>query len=189
VVSGNAQVKFLNRNSRVQVQGVAVPYLALRNFVVETGRPLSEAECEGGARVAVLGPTTATNLFDAGEAVGETIKVNGQAFRVVGVLRSKGDQGWYNPDDLVLIPYSTAMKSLFGLNRLREINVSGEIGGDLAALQTAITAVLRRRHQLSADAEDDGKQPRRRAEHRCRRRAGRMQHGARRWAQSDRLCR
>lgn len=155
VVGGSAQVKFLNRNSRVQVQGIAVPYLSMRSFTVEQGRALSEAECEGGARVALLGPTTATNLFDEGDAVDETIKLNGINFRVVGVLKAKGDQGFFNPDDQVLIPYTTAMKTVFGISRLREIDLQVAAGTDSDKAQTAVVNHLRKRHRLAPDAEDD----------------------------------
>jgi putative ABC transport system permease protein len=114
VVGGSAQLKYMNRNSRTNYIGTAPSYFTARNFEVEHGRPFNENESEHMARVAVIGPVTAENLFGASEAVGETLKLNGINFQVVGVLKSKGDQGYFNPDDQVLIPYTMAMKQLLG---------------------------------------------------------------------------
>jgi putative ABC transport system permease protein len=155
VVGGSAQVKRLARNSRVQVQGVARPYLEMRNFEVDLGRNFTEAEVEGGLRVALIGPTTASNLFAGDEAVDQVIKLNGINFRVIGVLKSKGDQGWFNPDDQVLIPYEVAMKAVFGLTRLREIDIQGDGTASLDGIQAAVTRELRRRHRLQEGAGDD----------------------------------
>ncbi|MCK6489503.1 MAG: ABC transporter permease [Planctomycetes bacterium] len=155
VVQGMGQVKFLGRNTRVQVQGVALPYLPMRGFEVERGSAFSEAQVESSARVAVLGPVTAENLFGGAEPVGALVKVNGIGFTVVGVLKAKGDQGWFNPDDQVLVPYTVAMKQLFGLTRLREIDVQGAEGADLTQVQADVTRLLRRRHRQAEGSGDD----------------------------------
>jgi putative ABC transport system permease protein len=155
VVGGSAQVKYMNKNARANVIGTAPTYFAARSFEVEFGRCFTELEAERIARVAVLGPVTAENLFGASDAVGETIKLNGINFLVVGVLKSKGDQGFFNPDDQVLLPYTTAMKQLFGLDYLREIDVLGADGADLSAVQAQATALLRKRHRLQPEAADD----------------------------------
>ena len=91
------------------------------------------------ARVAVIGPVTAENLFAADEPVDSIIKLNGINFRVVGVLKSKGDQGWFNPDDQVIMPYTTAMKQLFGQDYLREVDVQADSEEDLDPVEEAVT--------------------------------------------------
>ena len=155
VVGGSVQVKYLNRNARVSVNGTNVSYFLARGFAVEKGRAFTDAEAENMARVAVLGPVTAENLFGASDAVGENVKLNGVNFRVLGVLKSKGDQGWYNPDDQVLIPYTTAMKQLFGVDYVREIDLLAADGADMTRMQADATALLRKRHRLQAQTPDD----------------------------------
>ena len=154
-VNGSAQVKYLNRNSRTTVVGTAVTYLPIRDFEVEHGRDLTDQEVEGMSRTALLGPVTATNLFDTDDPLGKTVKINGINFQVVGVLKSKGDQGWFNPDDQVIVPYTTAMKQLFGLDYLREIDVQAADDADLKEVQESIITVLRKRHRLEEGVEDD----------------------------------
>jgi putative ABC transport system permease protein len=158
VVNGNAQVKYLSKNTRTSIQGIAVTYPGIRSFEVEHGKMFSEPDVERQARVAVIGPLTAENLFGPDDPVNQTIKINGINFLVTGVLKSKGDQGFYNPDDQVLVPYTTAMKQLFGLDYIREIDIQAEdtlTTPELSKLQDAVMALMRRRHHILAGAPDD----------------------------------
>jgi putative ABC transport system permease protein len=155
VVGGSAQLKYYRRNTRASVVGTSVTYFGIRAFEVEKGRAFTEGEAERMARVAVLGPVTAENLFGADEPLGATIKLNGINFRVLGVLKSKGDQGWANPDDQVIVPYTTAMKQVFGVDSLREIDIQTADSASLDAAQEAVTQLLRRRHRLRPGADDD----------------------------------
>jgi putative ABC transport system permease protein len=154
-VQGNAQVKHLNRNARATVLGTSITYFGVRSFEVERGRAFTEGEVERAMRVAVLGPATAESLFGTDDPLGQTVKLNGINFRVLGVLKSKGDQGWFNPDDQVIVPYSVAMKQLFGLNYLREVDVQAAEDADLDDVEQQVSALLRRRHRLQPEAEDD----------------------------------
>jgi putative ABC transport system permease protein len=175
-VNGTVQAKYLDKNSHTQATGGAVTYFQIRNFEVEKGRAFTEGESEGLARVAVLGPVTAVDLFGTDSPLNQQIKLNGINFTVVGVLKSKGDQGWFNPDDQVLIPYTNAMKILFGLDYLREVDILGADGFDLTKLSgeppstdpwhregivhttpppmDSVAGLLRKRHHLQ-DAEAD----------------------------------
>jgi putative ABC transport system permease protein len=155
VVNGNAQVKYYNRNTRTSVLGTAVTYFPIRAFDVDKGRVFTETEAERMARVTVLGATTAENLFASDDPVDATIKLNGINFRVLGVLKAKGDQGWANPDDQIIVPYTTAMKQLFGVDYVREIDIQIQDGADLNTVQDAATALLRKRHRLQPEADDD----------------------------------
>jgi putative ABC transport system permease protein len=161
VVNGNAQVKYLSKNTRTSIQGTAVTYPLIRSFEVEYGAMFTEPDVERQARIAVIGPLTAENLFGAGNpegAINQTIKINGINFRVAGVLKSKGDQGFFNPDDQILVPYTTAMKQLFGLDYIREIDIQADetLGNaGLSKLQDDVMALLRKRHRILAGAPDD----------------------------------
>jgi putative ABC transport system permease protein len=145
----------MNKNNRVTITGTGPTYFAIRSFTVERGRPFTDSEAERLARVAVIGPTTAGNLFDTDEPLGQAIKLNGVNFTVIGVTKAKGDQGYANPDDQVLIPYSTAMKQVFGVDYLREVDIQAADGADITQLQKDTTTLLRRRHRLQTDSADD----------------------------------
>ena len=155
VVSGRrVQVKYGNRNTNCNAPGVAPTWLDIRSFEIEKGRVFTENEVEIMARVAVLGPTTVENLFGGSDPLGETVKIKGINFRVIGVTKSKGP-GWGNPDDQVIIPYTTAMKQLLGLDHLTEINIQAADGADLREVQDQVARVLRKRHNLLPEAPDD----------------------------------
>ncbi len=155
VVQGNSQLKRLGKNARANVLGTSITYFGVRAFEVDRGRAFTEGEVERASRVAVLGPVTATNLFGEEDPIDQTFKIENMAFRVIGVIKSKGDQGWFNPDDQVIVPYTIAMQQLYGLEHLREIDVQMEPKADLAKAQEAITSVLRRRHKLQPGVPDD----------------------------------
>jgi len=155
VVNGMAQVKHFNRNTHAVINGIAVTWLPIRNFEIGKGRTFTEGEVEAGQRLAILGPVTAENLFGRDDPIDQPIKIKAINFRVVGVLESKGDQGWFNPDDQVLVPYTTAMKQLFGLNYLREIDVEAIEGRDQSEVKESITALLRKRHRILEEDDDD----------------------------------
>jgi putative ABC transport system permease protein len=154
-VGASAQMKFMGRNTRSRVTGTTATYLKIRDFQVERGRVFTEPEVASMARVAVLGPVTAENLFGPNDPIGQVIKLNGINFTVIGILKAKGDQGWFNPDDQVIVPYTTAMKQLFGLDYLGEIDVQATDGADLTAVQNAVTALLRKRHRIQPGVPED----------------------------------
>ena len=157
VVRGSGQARYFNKNTHTSLSGVAPTYFVIHDFKVEHGRPLNDVDCDAAARVAVLGPTTAENLFgtDFAWGVGQDIGVNGVAYRVIGILASKGDQGWFNPDDQILIPYTTAMTQVVGQTYLNEVDVSAADESRLDRVQAKATRLLRRRHHLGPDATDD----------------------------------
>ena len=156
VVRGRAQVKYFNKNNSTSVIGTGITYFPIRNFDIEFGRSFTEGEVERMARVAVLGPATVKELYSPGEDPLDTIiRVNKDNFRVVGVLKAKGDQGWFNPDDQIIVPFTTAMKTLLGQEYLNEIDIQGRRGVDLASVQEATSTVLRQRHRLLPGRPDD----------------------------------
>jgi putative ABC transport system permease protein len=155
VVSGSAQLKCLNRNTRCSVVGSSVTYLPIRGFEVEKGRAFTEAEVESRAHVILLGPVTAQDLFGQNDPLGSLVKVNAVNFRVVGVMKSKGDQGWFNPDDQAIVPYTVAMKELYGRDYLSEIDVIAADESELSKIQEGLTALLHKRHRIQGVQEDD----------------------------------
>lgn len=155
VVQGSAQVKYFNSNSRTGVMGVAVTYQVIRNYDVEFGRFFKSGESDRMARVAVIGAETATNLNFTKDNLGEQIKIKGINFQVTGILKSKGGGGMFNQDDVIMIPYTTAMGILLGKDNLDSIDVMGEAGTDMVRLEEDLTALMRKRHKILQSKEDD----------------------------------
>jgi putative ABC transport system permease protein len=160
VMNGTVQAQYFNKNSRLSVIGTTTTYFPIRNFEIEKGRMFTETEADKLARVAVLGPMTVQNLFGTDEPVGQQVKLNGINFLVIGVTKSKGDTGFFNLDDQAIIPFSTALKEVFGQtavhkSSIREIDVQGADSADVSKLQDDTSALLRKRHKLSTDAQDD----------------------------------
>ena len=135
--------------------GTTPTYLPIRDFEIESGRMFTDFDVDHWRRVAVLGPVTASNLFGFSDPVGQVIKINGINFEVLGVLKSKGDQGWFNPDDQVIIPYTVDMHVLMGVTYLREIDVQCQAGSDLDEVQNDIFALMRQRHKTPVGMPDD----------------------------------
>jgi macrolide transport system ATP-binding/permease protein len=112
-----AQVEYNRLNWSTNVQGVTPSYLPIRNWTVAGGRPLSEEDESSAARVCLLGQTVASNLFgDHTDPVGAYVRVKNVDMQVIGVLEAKGQSGWgQDQDDVVLIPFSTAERKVLGV--------------------------------------------------------------------------
>jgi putative ABC transport system permease protein len=155
VISNGSQVKYRNQNTRTNVIGVAPPYFVLRNYPIERGRSFTEAEVDGFAHVCTIGPKAVEDLFGEDDPLGETIRVKNVNFRIIGVQKTKGDQGWHNPDDNVHVPYTVAMEQLFGQKNVQEFYVQVAEGCDIEKVMSKMRMVLRREHRLQSDQEDD----------------------------------
>ena len=154
-VSSRAQVKYLNKNSNTTIVGTSPEYLVTANFTVEKGRFFTDSEIRYRDRVCVLGKTVVDNLFETIEPVGKTVKIKGVGFHVVGVMKEKGASGWRNPDDQVFIPYSTAMKRVFGEDYLSSISIQANDDKLLEAAETEVTELLRKQHEIPINKELD----------------------------------
>ncbi|HUW61932.1 MAG TPA: ABC transporter permease [Candidatus Bathyarchaeia archaeon] len=155
VVQGRGQVKYYENNASASLLGTSVTFFPIRAFELDKGRLFSDIECELLAHVAILGPVTVENLMGQDNPIGAIVKINGMNFQVIGVTKAKGDQGWYNPDDQVIVPYTTAMKQMLGVDYVREIDIQCKSGADLNTVQDAVTTLLRRRHRILPEALSD----------------------------------
>lgn len=153
-VSQAAQVKAGNKNDNVTVYGVGVNYQQVNSHRIEKGRFFSDEENKRRGRVLVLGSTTAEDLYGTANPVGKSIRVAGQKFQVIGVLKKKGGVGPRNPDSGVYVPLMTAMKRLFGLENVQNITAQAKSSDVMSAAQSEITALLRKRHKLTSATND-----------------------------------
>ncbi len=150
------QVEWGLSNGSLSINGVWPSYFTIQNQQLVAGRLFTEAEERGRRRVAVLGAAIGDTLGTPTEnLVGETIRIRGIPFEVVGVLATKGAGGFSNPDDNIFIPLSTAQIRVFGTDRVQSILVQAaseeQIGHALAEIDT----VLRREHRLRASQPSD----------------------------------
>ncbi len=151
-LDGSVQAKFGNKNSRVEINGEAPPYFEIRNFEIEKGRAFNDTEVERADKVVVIGPKTRDDLFGEGvDPVGQTIKVNGANFTVIGITKSKDE----NSDDNLWAPYTTVMKQILGQDHIEQIYIQVKDGVDMAVAQAAVEDVLRRQHRIQRGQPDD----------------------------------
>ena len=148
-----------NLNAQTQVTGALPNWLDIRKFTLASGRFFNDAENAGMRRVAVVGSAVIDNLgLQTPEAlIGENVRLGGLQFQVIGVLASKGQTGGFgnNPDDIVIIPLSTARYRLMGTNEVNSINVLAASEDQIPQAQAEIQSILRREHRLAAGKKDD----------------------------------
>ena len=151
----SAQLKFRNKNTNTTVRGTGENYRRLANFEMQKGRYFNQQEINVAKRVCVLGATVVKNLFAEANPLGETIKVDGKNFMVIGMTEPKGALSWFDPDDQIFIPVSTAQKRVFGMNHIQSIDVQASKIEDLEVIKEDITQLLRIRHNIANGKEND----------------------------------
>ena len=156
MTNGSYVVIYQNKNWTTSVSGVNANYLDVNNWSMKSGRFLSEKNVQNRERVAVVGKTVVKNLFGDEDPVGAEIRVKNIPFRIIGVLNSKGSGAMGNDqDDMVVIPYTTAMERVEGVDYLRMIYVVGKDENGIDRLQSDIENLLRVRHGIKDTNLDD----------------------------------
>jgi len=149
-LSRRYQVVTKGKNTNTQVVGTVASYPSVKNLEIEQGSFISEQNVRNQSKVAVLGPTTRDDLFGTGTVpIGETVRINGINFKVIGVTKSKGGTGFGSQDDMIFIPISTCQKLLAGADYVSTINVQAESPQVMAQVQTEITNLLLQRHNIA----------------------------------------
>ncbi|MBR4939239.1 MAG: ABC transporter permease [Kiritimatiellae bacterium] len=158
-VNVSAQLVRQNRNWNVRVSGVSCDMPEIRNWQIAEGRFFEESEQRNNSRVCVIGTTVRGHLFDDDEeAVGRTIRIGAMPFKIVGVLASKGANGWgQDQDDTVMAPYTTVARVLqrSKFRSINMMNVSLHSMDDVEEAKREITSLLRQRHKLAGYQDDD----------------------------------
>ena len=160
-VRGGAQLIFGNLNWSTTVQGVTNEFFGAREWGLANGRIFDPGEIKGSSKVVILGETVAKNLFPDQDPLGQNIRINRVPFTVIGRLESKGQTGHGgDQDDTVIIPLTTAKKRVLGGRQLAGNLVGGVyVKAKSAAVVTEteehVTALLRRRHRIAPNQEDD----------------------------------
>ncbi len=156
VLRRQEQVVAANLNWGTLAQGVAPEFQQIRDWEVAQGRFLHEGDMESAAKVAVIGQTVARQLFGSDDALDAVIRIRNIPFRVVGVLVPKGQTGQgTDQDDTVMIPYTTMQKRLMRITWVQSIVVKAVSAERVDEAQEQITLLLRQRHRIGSDREDD----------------------------------
>ncbi len=149
-----------NHNWNGTINGVSPSYLTIRDWSFASGGPFTQSDLDSASRVALIGQTVVENLFEPGEEpVGAVIRIKNGPFRVIGVLAPKGQsaQG-SDQDDVIFIPFTTAERKVFGtpfLGSVGAIFASTDRGDDVPDAVEQIREVLRTRHRLQSEQNDD----------------------------------
>ena len=160
-VRGTAQVVYGNLNWATVIQGVTPDYFEARDWPVVDGRAINPEDVEGATKIALLGQTTALNLFGESEPLGQIIRIKKVPFTVVAVLSRKGQNSWgQDQDDVILIPISTAKKKVLGGSQANpravgSISIKIRPDEDMVEAESQIRALLRQRHRLQPFQDDD----------------------------------
>jgi putative ABC transport system permease protein len=150
------QVEHGTGNGNISVTGAWPSYFAIENFQLAAGRLFNENEERGRRRVAVVGATAGDALGVPSQAlIGETIRIQGVPFVVIGSLAPKGSSGWQNPDDGIYIPLATAQFRVLGSDRVQSIHVQAMGAEQMDAALAEIDHVLRREHRRRATEPSD----------------------------------
>lgn len=155
-ISSRYQIVGKGTNTNTSVAGVTPTYPEVRNVQIAEGSFISDQHLRSLSKVAVLGPTVRDDLFGEGaSAIGQTIRINGMQFKVIGVTTVKGGTGFGSQDDMVYIPLTSAQKFLAGNEYVTNISVQVVDADSMTQAQTDITNLLLDRHNISNPASAD----------------------------------
>jgi putative ABC transport system permease protein len=155
-VISTGQVSAGNQNWFTRIYGESPEYFDIRKWPLAEGASFTPQDVRSANKVCVIGRTTANQVFGSENPIGQVLRVKGVPFLVTGVLTSKGlsPQGT-DQDDIVIMPYTSAMKRVIGGTTLRGIDVQVASPADLAPAQQQITELLRQRHSIGPGRDDD----------------------------------
>lgn len=129
--------------------GTTPSYEEAKNLEIESGTFFTKAQVKERARVAVIGPEVASELFAGSSPVGKTMQVNGVNYEVIGVTKSKGSSGLESQDNGVIAPITAVEDTVAGYGELSSITVLATSKGTVEAAEAQITAILDERHEIS----------------------------------------
>jgi putative ABC transport system permease protein len=155
-VDTQVQIVYQNQNWFTMVRGVSPEFFAVRRMGIVRGSSFTQDDVDHAADVCLVGPTVVTNLFGSEDAVGTTIRVQNIPCRIIGVLTPKGQSpSGQDQDDVIVMPFTTVQKKIKGIDWLDDIMCSAVSPAAIKPAEKQITALLRERHHLRPDEEND----------------------------------
>ena len=155
-VVSTTQVAAGNQNWLTRIYGELADYFDIRQWPLADGAPFTSQDVRSANKVCVIGHTTATQIYGNENPIGQILRIKEVPFTITGVLTPKGlsTQG-VDQDDIVIMPYTSAMKRVIGGTNLRNINVQIADPQQLEAAQQQIVSLLRQRHNIRPGRDDD----------------------------------
>jgi len=155
-VASTTQVAAGNQNWFTRIYGESADYFDLRQWPLADGAPFTPQDVRSANKVCVIGRTTASQIYGSDDPVGQILRIKNVPFAITGVLTAKGltTQG-VDQDDVVVMPYTSAMKRVVGGTTLRNINVQIGDARQIEGAQQQILALLRQRHNIRPGHDDD----------------------------------
>jgi len=158
ILQGQAKVTYAGESQVTTVEGITPEYAIVRNYHTTEGEFISEEHMLGRSSVALLGPDIADKLFGRKSGiVGETVRIEGQPFRVIGILESKGGSSFSNQDDRILIPLTTAQARLFHRSNRDQVDllmVEAISPDAVPSASDQVAQILRYRHKTKIGEDD-----------------------------------
>jgi putative ABC transport system permease protein len=159
VHQGTQQLVYGAKNWSTTVVGTTPSYLDARAWTLTSGYAFGESDVRSASRVALIGKTAAENLFDREDPIGKTIRIRQTPFTIIGTLAAKGQNlDGRDQDDTVIIPLTTAQRKVFGVpfaGSVRTIILQASSAEAMPAVEKSVTALLRQRHRLRDDMDND----------------------------------
>jgi putative ABC transport system permease protein len=159
VLNEAAQIVYSNTNWSTRITGTDNRYFEIKEWNIEHGRSFIETDIKNATKVAIVGQTVSNELFGDVDPINKTIRIKGIPFVVIGVLDKRGENGMgQDQDDIVFIPITTAQKKLMGITIPDQVNMVMLQAVDTQSTYTSqeeIRALLRQRHNLGANKDDD----------------------------------
>ena len=156
--SEGKQLMYGNQNWSSTVYGVSKDYLYIKNYEIADGRTFSGEDSRNYSKVAIIGSTVAAELFGDLDPIGRVMRIGNIPFKVIGVLKAKGQSGPFDSDDLLFIPITTAQRKVFGTDfpgTVKMILVKGIDSETLPKLEKEIDEILTVRHHIGKNREKD----------------------------------
>lgn len=154
--SSRLQITTSTTNTNTRIIGAVPEYIEVHKVTLASGSFITETDIKTMSKVAVIGPTTATNLFgNTSEVVGQTIRINGQVFTIIGLTSAKGGTGFQNQDDVLYVPLTTAQKQLFGVSHLTSIALTAKSESVMTQAQNEVGYLLLAQHKLNDPTQAD----------------------------------
>ena len=156
-VRGSAQLTAGGENwSTGNLLGESADYFDIRQWPLAQGVGFTEQDIRTSSKVAIIGQTIATQLYRDENPLGKILRIKNVPFLVTGVLTPKGlNLMGQDQDDIVVLPYTSAMKRVTGGTSLRGINIQGAKQSDLSMTKDQVVSILRQRHKITAQKDDD----------------------------------
>ncbi len=155
-LSRRTQVTTGKANTNTQVIGVVPIYTEVHKVTIEQGSFITQRDVDGMTKVAVIGSQVATDLFGENSSpIGQSLRISGKTFTIIGMTVSKGGSGFQNQDDIIYIPLSTAQKQIFGTDYVSTIALEAKNSDVMIDAQNEVGYLLLSKHRLSSPAQAD----------------------------------